>query len=82
MSKVPGVIRRRGAGWNVMLRVDGRRHEYGPRKVPLLRYGSREEVEEWGLDRVPQARASGEGRRGQRRDHYVFRAWWGCSASK
>lgn len=41
------MIRRRGAGWNVLVRVDGHRHEYGPRSVPLLRHGSREEVEEW-----------------------------------
>jgi integrase len=47
MAKAPGTIRRRGVGWNVIIRVEGERHEYGPRSVKLLRQASRTEVEEW-----------------------------------
>jgi hypothetical protein len=45
MAKAPGVIRWRGAGWNVKIRMDGRRFQYGPRTVELLRYANRAEVE-------------------------------------
>ena len=48
MAKAPGVIRRRGHGWNVMIRVHGERHQYGPRTERFLGSNpSRNEVEEW-----------------------------------
>lgn len=56
MAKLPGVIRR-GAGWNVMIRVNGTRHRFGPRTEPFLRDASRNEVEAGPSDndRRPQA---------------------------
>lgn len=50
MAKV-GTIRRRGRGWNVVIRLDGVRHEFGPRETPELREGALTEkgVEEWML---------------------------------
>lgn len=65
MARPPGVIRRRGAGWNVMIRVRGTRHQFGPRIEPFLRSASRNEVEEWTwrkyreLEKHAKRRASG-----------------------
>jgi integrase/recombinase XerD len=48
MARAPGLIRRRGQGWNVQIRVDGRKHEFGPRKEKFLRHAkTRADVEEW-----------------------------------
>lgn len=51
MGKAAGsrhTIRRRGQGWNVVIRHGGDRHEFGPRSEPLLgRAESEKEVEEW-----------------------------------
>lgn len=47
MARPPGLIERRGQGWRVRIRVDGERYVYGPRGVPLLRHGTREEIEAW-----------------------------------
>ena len=48
MAKVPGMIRRRGKSWNVVLRVAGGRHEFGPQSYPELGPGStHRDVEEW-----------------------------------
>ena len=41
-------VRRRGRGWNVSIRVNGARHQYGPRTESLLRTAiPREIVEQW-----------------------------------
>ncbi len=48
MAKAPGTIRKRGNGWQVILRVNGDRHQFGPRSEPFLGLGpSRNEVKEW-----------------------------------
>lgn len=48
MAKAPGTIRQRGSSWNVIIRMDGERHEFGPRGEPFLGTAeSRKEVEEW-----------------------------------
>lgn len=49
MANAPGYIRRRGTSWNVVIRVDGERHEFGPRSEPFLGHSSttRKDVEEW-----------------------------------
>lgn len=48
MAKAPGTIRQRGQSWNVIIRMDGERHEFGPRSVPFLGVAeTRKEVEEW-----------------------------------
>ncbi|MBM4182899.1 MAG: site-specific integrase [Gemmatimonadetes bacterium] len=48
MAKAPGTIRRRGSGWNVIIRHNGKRHEFGPRGVEFLGTAkTRKEVEEW-----------------------------------
>ncbi|MEQ1856161.1 MAG: tyrosine-type recombinase/integrase [Longimicrobiales bacterium] len=48
MAKAPGTIRQRGQGWNVIIRHNGERREFGPRTVELLRTAtSRKAVEEW-----------------------------------
>ena len=48
MAKAPGTIRQRGSSWNVIVRMDGERHEFGPRSEPFLgRAKTRKEVEEW-----------------------------------
>jgi integrase len=47
MAKAPGMIRKRGTGWQVVIRVNGERHQYGPRNEPLLADASRNDVEEW-----------------------------------
>ena len=48
MAKAPGTIRKRGTGWQVIIRVNGDRHQFGPRSEPFLGLGpSRNEVEEW-----------------------------------
>lgn len=48
MAKAPGTIRQRGTSWNVIIRMEGERHEFGPRSEPLLGVAtSRKEVEEW-----------------------------------
>lgn len=47
MGRHPGTIRRRGAGWQVVLRVEGERHQFGPRTDPFLADATRAEVEEW-----------------------------------
>lgn len=45
--KPKGLIRRRGTGWQVIIRIGGERHQYGPRTEPILASGSRLDVEEW-----------------------------------
>ena len=48
MARAPGLIRRRGQSWNVVIRLDGERHEFGPRSEPLLSKAStKKQVEEW-----------------------------------
>ena len=48
MARAPGTIRKRGSGWQVILRVNGKRFQYGPRSTPLLGTDpTRNEVEEW-----------------------------------
>ena len=48
MAKAPGTIRQRGNGWQVILRVNGERYQYGPRSTPFLGLDpTRKEVEEW-----------------------------------
>lgn len=49
MASAPGYIRKRGTSWNVVIRVDGERHEFGPRSEPFLGQDSttRKDVEEW-----------------------------------
>ena len=48
MAKAPGTIRKRGNGWQVILRVNGDRYQFGPRSEPRLGAGlTRNEVEEW-----------------------------------
>ncbi len=48
MAKAPGTIRKRGNGWQVILRVNGDRYQFGPRSEPFLGLGpSRNEVKEW-----------------------------------
>lgn len=38
-GQAPGTIRRRGKGWQVILRVNGDRHRFGPRTEELRRDG-------------------------------------------
>ena len=48
MAKAPGTIRKRGTGWQVILRVNGARHQFGPRSEPFLGSGpTRKAVQEW-----------------------------------
>ena len=48
MAKAPGTIRRRGNGWQVIIRVNGKRHQFGPRSTPFLGTApTQNEVEEW-----------------------------------
>ena len=48
MAKAPGTIRQRGNGWQVILRLNGARHQFGPRSDPFLSADrTRKEVEEW-----------------------------------
>ena len=48
MAKAPGTIRRRGNGWQVIIRVGGKRHQFGPRSEPYLGADpTQKEVEEW-----------------------------------
>lgn len=48
VAKAPGTIRRRGQGWNVIIRLDGKRHEFGPRSEPFLgQVKTKKQVEEW-----------------------------------
>ncbi len=48
MAKSPGTIRQRGNGWQVIIRVNGQRHQFGPRSEPFLGTDrTRKEVDEW-----------------------------------
>ena len=48
MAKAPGLIRRRGLSWNVVIRLDGMRLEFGPRSEPFLgKAKTRKQVEGW-----------------------------------
>ena len=48
MADAPGTIRKRGNGWQVIIRVNGERYQYGPRSEPYLGTGlTRNEVKEW-----------------------------------
>ncbi len=48
MAKAPGTIRQRGNGWQVIIRVNGKRHQFGPRSEPYLGIEEeRSEVETW-----------------------------------
>lgn len=48
MKEQPGTIRRRSRGWNVILYVRGRRHEFEPRSEPSLRTRAlRSAIEQW-----------------------------------
>ena len=48
MAKAPGTIRQRGNGWQVIIRVNGQRHQFGPRSEPFLGTDrTRKEVDEW-----------------------------------
>ena len=48
MAKAPGTIRKRGNGWQVIIRVNGTRHQFGPRTAPFLgTLPTLNEVEEW-----------------------------------
>lgn len=79
MARPPGLIERRGTGWRVRIRIDGDRHVYGPRNVPLLRHGSREEVEAWVWDEyrrlARQAKANADGRAGNIRFSELVQRW-------
>ena len=59
MAKAPGTIRKRGNGWQAILRVNGKRFQYGPRSTPFLGTDpTRNEVEEWvwrELDRLKKS---------------------------
>jgi integrase len=61
MAKAPGTIRQRGAGWNVIIRLNGTRHEYGPRGVDFLGTAkTRKEVEEWTWRKHTELREAAE----------------------
>ena len=48
MARAPALIRRRGKSWNVVIRLDGVRHEFGPRSEPFLgKASTKKHVEEW-----------------------------------
>ena len=48
MAKAPGTIRQRGNGWQVIIRVKGERHQFGPRSDPFLGADpTAKEVDEW-----------------------------------
>ena len=48
MAKAPATIRQRGNGWQVIIRVNGQRHQFGPRSEPFLGTDrTRKEVDEW-----------------------------------
>ena len=48
MARAPGTIRERGNGWQVIIRVKGERHQFGPRSAPYLGTDpTRKEVEKW-----------------------------------
>ena len=48
MAKAPGTIRKRGNGWQVILRVQGERYQFGPRSEPFLGADpTRKQVDEW-----------------------------------
>lgn len=47
MAERPFYMRKRGAGWQVVIRVDGERHQYGPQAADALKGGERPDVEEW-----------------------------------
>jgi len=48
VAKAPGTIRQRGNSWNVIIRLNGERHEFGPRSEPFLGTATaKKQVEEW-----------------------------------
>jgi len=48
VADAPGTIRQRGNGWQVIIRVNGKRFQFGPRTAPFLGTDpTRNEVEEW-----------------------------------
>lgn len=40
---LPGYIRQRGGGWRVVLCLNGKPQQFGPRTEPILRAGTPEE---------------------------------------
>ena len=58
MAKSPGLIRRRGRGWLVVLRVNGDRHQFGPRREKFLGLAeSKSEVTEWAWGKLMELEA-------------------------
>lgn len=47
MAKIPGYYRKRGQGWQVVIRFNGQRYQYGPREYEELRGATENEVREF-----------------------------------
>ncbi|HET9982619.1 MAG TPA: tyrosine-type recombinase/integrase [Longimicrobiales bacterium] len=56
----PGLIRKRGMGWQVVLRVGGKRHQYGPRTEKLLASCTKNEAEEFAWRKLKELKKEAE----------------------